>query len=448
MRLFSIIAALVLGFAIYLTVFERPRLQAIFAPDASQIAAKEDASADADETAGPDATGTQASAPDEVAVFALRSHARDVETNVTVRGQTQAFREVDLSAETAGAVISDPLRKGVFVETGDILCRLDPGTREAIRAEALARLAEAQARLPAAEAQVPESEARVEEARARVIEAKARLREAEINFTAAEKLSEGGFASQTRLAQTEALVEGAKAQIVSSEASLRAAETGLESVAATIEAARAGLESAQAVVAAAEKDLERLSIAAPFSGLLESDTAELGSFLQTGGLCATIIQLDPIMLVGFVPETAIGKIELGAEASARIASGDSVTGAVTFISRAADAETRTFRVEIEVANPDFSLRDGQSAEITISAEGVQAHLLPQSALTLSDDGALGVRIVTPERTAQFVPVSLLRDTPNGIFVAGLPATADVITIGQEFVADGVPVAPSFQEIGQ
>ncbi|MEM8576051.1 MAG: efflux RND transporter periplasmic adaptor subunit, partial [Pseudomonadota bacterium] len=329
-----------------------------------------------------------------------------------------------------------------------VLCRLDPGTREAVLAEMLARLAEARAQVPAAEAQVPESGARIEEARARTLEARARLREAEINFNAADRLSEGGFASQVRLAQTEAEVEGARAQITSADAALKAAETGLESVAAGIEAARAGVESAQAAVAAARKELERLEMKAPFSGLLESDTAELGSFLMTGGLCATIIQLDPIMLVGFVPETEIGKVGLGALAMARIASGESVEGEVTFISRAADPETRTFRVEIEVSNPDFSLRDGQSADIRISAEGTQAHLLPQSALTLNDNGALGARIVASGNTAEFVPVKLLRDTVDGVYVTGLPDLADVIVIGQEFVADGVTVDPHYQEIGQ
>lgn len=446
MRLFSILAALILSLAIYGLVFERDRLAALTGSDAP------DAPEASQEAAAPgEGTEPQADAPasqSAVGVIALRSEARDVETVVNLRGETQAFRQVDLSAETEGAVISEPLRKGAFVEEGEVLCRIAPGTRQAVLAEMLARLAEAQAQVPAAEARIPESQARIEEARAQALEARARFREAEINFNAATRLSEGGFASQTRLAQTEAEVEGAKAQIVSADAALKAAETGLESVAASIEAARAGVESAQAAVAAARKELERLEMTAPFSGLLESDTAELGSFLMTGGRCATIIQLDPVMLVGFVPETEIGKVRTGSTATARLASGEAVEGAVNFVSRSADPTTRTFRVEIEVANPDFRLRDGQSAEIRISAQTARAHLLPQSSLTLSDDGALGVRVVTAANTARFLPVSILRDTVAGIWVTGLPDAANVIVIGQEFVTDDVPVAPSYRELGQ
>ena len=65
-------------------------------------------------------------------------------------------------------------------------------------------------------------------------------------------------------------------------------------------------------------------------------------------------------------------------------------GKVSFISRASDPSTRTFRIEIDVQNTDLSIRDGQTAEIVIASEGVDAHLLPQSALTLNDEGALGV----------------------------------------------------------
>lgn len=438
MRLFPIIAAIVLGLGIYAFVFEREALVALFSsPDQTEETATAGASDQERETQKP-----------PVGVIAVRSTARRIDSAVILRGQTEADRQVDLRAETSGKVDSAPLRKGAFVEEGQVLCKLDPGTRQSTLAEANARLAEARARVPEARAAVPEAEARVEEARARVQEARAKLREAEINANAASRLSVDGFASQTRVAQTEAEVEGARAGIVSAEATLKAAESGRETVAAGIESARAGVESAQAAVATARKDIERLTITAPFAGLLESDTAELGSLLQPGELCATVIQLDPIMLVGFVPETEVGRVAMGARAQAELASADRVEGEVVFISRAADPTTRTFRVEIEVANEDLRLRDGQTAEIIIASDGVEAHLLPQSALTLNDEGTLGVRVVTEESRTAFSPVEMLRDTPNGVWLTGLPDEADVIIIGQEFVTDGVPVKPSFQEIGQ
>jgi len=412
MRLVPILIAVLVSGLIYGIVFERDRLLALIPPNTSDSAESRDAAPDTGESA-------QAGAA-TMRVVVQRSKAREVDSAVIVRGRTEADRIVELRAETSGLVISDPLRKGAFVDQGDELCRLDPAARQATLQEARARLSEAKTR-------VPEAEARVEEARAQ-------LEEAEINRNAAENLVTDGFASQTRVAATRAAVSSAQAAVQS-------ATSGLE-------AARAGIESARAAVASAEKEIDRLSITAPFSGVLETDTAELGSLLQPGALCATVLQLNPITLVGFVSEMQVARVERGAPATARTTSGSEVTGEVNFLSRAADETTRTFRVEVRVPNPDLRLRDGETAEIRISAEGKAAHLLPQSALTLNDEGTLGLRLVDAETRAHFVPVTLLRDTPNGVWLTGLPDTADVIVIGQEYVSDGVPVRPVYQELGQ
>jgi len=82
----------------------------------------------------------------------------------------------------------------------------------------------------------------------------------------------------------------------------------------------------------------------------------------------------------------------------------------------------------------------------VASDGRQAHLVPQSSLTLNDAGALGLRTITAENTALFMPVTLLRDTVDGVWVADLPDTVNIITVGQEFVIDGVPVAPTYREV--
>ncbi|UZD92458.1 efflux RND transporter periplasmic adaptor subunit [Cognatishimia activa] len=413
MRLVPIIIAVIVAAFMYFFVIERDSLLA--------FAASEDAAADATVVEVPEEA---APASDVVRVVAVHSTARVIDSAVVVRGETEAERQLDVLAETSGLVTSQPLRKGAFVEQDQIICQIDPGTRPATLAEAQARLIEANAGVPTA--------------MARVDEAKARLEEAKINDNAASKLSQDGFASETRVASTQAAVRAA-------EAALSAAVSGLDS-------AQAGIQAAEARVASAQKEIDRLTVRAPFAGLLESDAAEFGSLLQAqgpnGAHCATIIKLDPIKLVGFVPETEVNRVELGALGGARLASGEQVRGTVTFISRAADPNTRTFRVELEVPNKDLKIRDGQTAEIIIAAEGKAAHLLPQSALTLNDEGALGVRVVTKDSEADFVPVSVLRDTTDGIWLDGLPEKADVIIIGQEYVIAGVPVEASYQETNE
>ncbi|MGR3570818.1 efflux RND transporter periplasmic adaptor subunit [Brevirhabdus sp.] len=425
MRIFSLLTAALVMAGLYLIVFERqavlrfargeaaievspqPRTQ----PAAADTTAEDaDNSPDAPPASGPAsapaslpaAESPAAESPAPVSVVALRSRARDIDSAVILRGRTEASRQVDVRSEITGLVMSAPRPKGSVVAAGDLLCELDPGTRIAERDEARAR--------------VPEMEARL-------AEAQARLEEAQINDRAASRLSQDGFASTTRVAATAAALESARAGV---------------------QAARAGLQSAQAGVAAASKQIERLQLKAPFAGLLESDTAELGSFLQPGSLCATVIQIDPIKLVGFAPEADIDRVTLGAPAQARLVSGDTVEGQVTFVSRSADETTRTFRVDVDVANPEGAISDGQTAEIVIASDGRRAHLLPQSALTLNDAGVIGVRSVDAESTARFLPAEVLRDTPQGVWIGGLPDAVDVIVVGQEYVIDGVPVAPHWR----
>lgn len=419
MRLFSLITALFVMSALYVFVFERDRATE-FAAQLTQPTEAPQTNATMDETTGEAAAQEDTASQVQrgtVSVVAVKSVGQTVQNGVLVRGRTEAERQVNVQAETGGLVVSKPIRKGSFVETGQLVCEIDPGTRPAVLAETKARLAEAKARLP--------------EANARVAEARARLTEATINDEVASQLSQDGFASETRVAATAAAVS--------------AAEAGIQSAVSGVEAAAAGIQSAEAAVAAASKDIDRLQIRAPFEGLLETDTAELGTLLQPGGLCATIIQLDPIKLVGFIAETAVDKVKVGALAGARLLSGREVQGRVSFLSRSADPNTRTFRVEAEVPNSDLSIRDGQTVEIGIAADGVMAHLLPQSAMTLDDAGTIGVRYVTPENKAAFSPVTILRDSVEGIWVTGLSTDVSVITVGQEFVSDGVPVAVTYRE---
>lgn len=383
MRLLSILSAVVVVAALFLVVFQREALL-----DFAGISASEEVSAPVAAEAAPESSQSSGR---RVTVVAIESRADRIDGAVILRGRTEAERQVEVRSETSGRIISDPLRKGSFVSAQDLLCQIDPGTRGAALSEAEARMAQSGAA----------------------------LQEAEINARAATRLSQEGFASETRVAATSAAVE----------------------------AARAAVQSAEAAIARARNDLEDLEIRAPFAGLLESDTAELGSLLQPGSLCATIIQLDPIRLVGFVPETMVDRVEVGATAGARLASGREVLGKVTFLSRSADPATRTFRVDVEVPNADLSIRDGQTAEIAIQSEGQTAHFLPQSALTLDDDGRLGVRLVEGDK-AIFAPVSVIRDTTEGIWVAGLAEAADIIVVGQEYVIDGVPVDATFREPGQ
>src|SRR5213078_2885908 len=117
---------------------------------------------------------------------------------------------------------------------------------------------------------------------------------------------------------------------------------------------------------------------------------------------------------GGVSEQDVGKLKVGAPASATLVSGETVNGTVHFVATKADATTRTFRVEIELPNPDAKLRDGVSADIHIPVKELRAAKISPGILVLDDNGVVGVRTVE-NGIVRFKPVEIVSDGPDGMW---------------------------------
>jgi len=240
-----------------------------------------------------------------------------------------------------------------------------------------------------------------------------------------------------RLAEAKALLQQRKAE---SDAAKRLAEKGFAPKLNLTELA-ANLALAQAQVAAMEIEIGHLSIEAPIQGVLDERAIEVGSYLQVADPVATIIDLDPIVLVGFATERDVGQLKVGGEADARLLDGRQVTGKLRFISSRAEQETRTFRIEVEVPNADYAIRDGLSAELVIPVDAVPAHRISPAILTLGPSGEVGVKLIDAANKVRFTPVEILREDPTGLWIVGLAEKARMIVVGQDFVLEGQLVRP-------
>lgn len=222
------------------------------------------------------------------------------------------------------------------------------------------------------------------------------------------------------------------------QAAAQLAEKGYRSQTQVLEA-QAALDAAQAQVRAAEIALAQVNITSPFTGVFDKRDAEVGTYLSPGQPCGTVIELNPLLVVGDVPETDAARLSVGAPASAKLVSGRLLNGRVRYVAREADPATRTYHVEIAVPNAQMDVRSGLSAELRVGAGVGAAHLVPVSALVLDAAGRQGVRYVLPDTRVAFAPVTVLEETPQGIWVSGLNGPVRVITVGQSFVADGQKV---------
>jgi multidrug efflux system membrane fusion protein len=242
--------------------------------------------------------------------------------------------------------------------------------------------------------------------RAQLRQAQAEVKQRELQYRAAQRLFADQYQSETQIAEAQANLENARAQ--------------LEQI---------------------ETEIDNAIIRAPFDGILQERLIEKGDYVSVGDTVARILEQDPLVVSGDVAQQDIHRVKIGAPGTARLITGQEVAGQVRYISAQADEATRTFRVELQVPNPDNRLMAGVTSEIHLPIQQLTAHYLPMSILSLDDAGQVGVKTVNGDNQVEFHPVPILRTTTGGVWVGELPETVRVITVGQGFVHSGQHVEP-------
>lgn len=245
---------------------------------------------------------------------------------------------------------------------------------------------------------------------AQLSQAQQLLSQRQIQYNAAKELAEKGFNSRVRLAE-----------------------------------ARAQLESARAQVKQAAVELSNINVKAPFDGVINDQMVELGDYVSSGTEMFDVVDLSPIEVSGFLTEKQMEYIEEGTQANATLLKGMEAQGEITFIASAADPQTRTFKMEMTLPNEDYKIREGLTAKIQIQTKEAQAYKISPSILSLTDEGTVGVKIVNAQNRVEFMPIALLKDTPEYLWVGGLPSAVRLITVGQEFVIEGQEVRPVYAD---
>ncbi len=235
-------------------------------------------------------------------------------------------------------------------------------------------------------------------------EARATEKQRQLEFEASKKLQEKGFRSETSVAGDLAQYQAAKAQ-----------------------------------VERMEQEFGNTKIKAPFDGVIDDRMVDVGDYLAPGQPCATVIDLDPFLVVGQVSEKDVTQVKIGDIGWAKLTTGERVEGKVRFVAKSTDQATRTFRLELEIPNPTGTVRDGVTAEIHINGGKVEAHRISPATLSLDDKGGMGIRILDDKKRVRFVTVQVIGDSPEGVWVTGLPKNVTVITVGQEYVTNGQEV---------
>lgn len=205
--------------------------------------------------------------------------------------------------------------------------------------------------------------------------------------------------------------------------------------------AETALKVADATLRRAREDLARMTIRAPFSGIIGLSDLEAGDYLAVGTPIATLDDRSKIIIEFTVPEAVAQSIEVGMPVRASLAArpGEIFMGAVSAVGTRIDPSTRTLSVRGEIPNPDLTLIPGSTFSVSVRLEGNETPVVPGLAIQWDRMGAYVWR-VTDESTVERVNVAILARNGDSVYLdAPLKPGEKVVHEGGGLLREGQKV---------
>jgi RND family efflux transporter MFP subunit len=331
--------------------------------------------------------------------------------SVKLSGEFRAFQQIDVHAKVAGYI------RVIYVDVGD----------QVKEGQVLAIL------------EVPELNAEVTGAKADIRRSQDAIRRAQSEIERSQSAYRAYHAAYTRLKQASEARPGLIAEQELDDSLAKDQETQ-----AQVDSSRAALAEAQNQLSSAEAVLERLAameayshITAPFAGVVTKRYADTGSLIQAGTTSETqsmpVVQLaewSKLRLVVPVPESAVPQLRLGTVVSVHVSAlNRDFEGEVARFADSLNEETRTMHTEIDVKNPQGTLKEGMYAEVKLVLQEVKSALnVPVQAIQRGSSAASVFRVDAQGRIEER-KVTLGEETSDRVQVLSGLVEGDRVVIG-------------------
>ncbi len=313
---------------------------------------------------------------------------------LSVVGSLKALETVTISPKKAGIIRKICVKEGDFVKKGQVLVELDDG-----------------------------------DARLQVERAEANLRQIEASLET----------NLSTLRRYEKLLES---KVIPQQT--------YDDIKLKVKLDEARLDLAKAELKLAKQNLSDHQIISSINGVVNQKIASIGEHVNVAPKdeILTLVQMDPLDLEFYVPETWTTKVRLGSKVQfvVKAFSEEKFSATVHFISPTADPTTRNVRIKATVSNPQYRLKPGFFAEVTIlTGTRTDAILIPESAL-LSQEGKVYAFIVQDGIACRKEIETGMRLEGKVEILKGIQRGDRLITVGHEQLSDGVRVriSPKFQ----
>lgn len=311
---------------------------------------------------------------------------------IRLPGIVSAWREVTVSAQVGGVVVSVEVDEGDEVAKGEVLCRVDDRDHKAA---------------------LDKENAALDQARA------------------ARDLAELRFERVRRLKADKVI---GQSEYDSSEAALRQAKAMVE---------RAAASKVQAALT-----LERTVVVAPMRGTVSEVSAEAGALISPGGSVARIVDIRKVRVAVGIPERDVRAVEKLTVVDLTLSAvpGKVFAGKRTYLGVEPRKGSRTYRLELEVDNPEREIRPGMFATADIIRGTLKgAIVIPLFAVIprekdrivfVEEDGVARRRVV---RIGLMMGSRI--EKARVVITRGLSSGDRLIVVGHRQVEDGQKVRP-------
>jgi len=423
-----------------------------------------------------DATGTTSTTMALPRVATSRPVRKTITQKTVQPGRIAAFNTTPIHAKLGGYVdrilvdigdrVTGPSRNadGQVVQPGQTLAVLSSPEFDEELNQKLAMVAQVDAEVLQAEAAVRVCEsmqvsanAGVEESIAGQHRARAQYDRWKSEFDRIKVLAEAKTVTGKLMEESELQLKSADAGRSEADARLKSAEASLQEAAVAIEKAQADVQAVKAHLRVAKSDQDRVSalcgylqITAPFDGIITERHIDPGFLVQPSRSAAdtplfVIVQADTVRLFVDVPEADAVLVEVGRPAKVTISSQGNMTfdGTVARTGWALQSVTRSLRCEIDMPNPNGTLRPGMYVQVELTvAERADVLSVPRSAIVSKDGQSFSVT-VTPNGTILRKRVQTgVRSETDVEILSGLDGSEEILIANAAAFSDGQNVEKS------
>ncbi len=182
-------------------------------------------------------------------------------------------------------------------------------------------------------------------------------------------------------------------------------------------------------------------IRAPIDGVLEDRMVEVGTMVNVGSDVGRLVSLNPMKVVVGVPERYALDVSPGTKATAFFdVLGMNSEGTISYVGATVEPSSRTFRVELEMDNPDAMIKSEMLANVSVVRKNfMDVIVIPQEALVRTESGFVVYLVddVGSDSRAMSRAVEVGPSQQNRVLIeSGLSAGDQLIVMGQTLVANG------------